>query len=510
MQSYTTLNFKQMVHEEEDPTKKLPIQPGTRVQVPNHEQTKCSMRRNGIVRAYAANTNMGLVRNYNEDRVSIILNIQKPEHRAHESWPKCSFFGVYDGHGGSACAEFLRDNLHLYVVREDCFPWNPKEALQIGFNKVEQKFLESCQGVDENGNKTIVERSGSCAIVVLIVGETCFVANVGDSRAVMSVGGGSEAIPLSTDHKPSEKGEYARIVRAGGQVYQTTTATTGTPRGDPKQDYIVGPIRVLPGRLSVSRTFGDPEAKLAFRGGNPDVVVCTPDIRSFQLSKEHDFILLASDGIFDKLSNEDAVKCAWVSCNLDENAELKESRKAANEHEQCGMSVETVLKNSLYRQSLDNVTVVMIAFSNFKRAVFGRGKHSDRSAAEMKEQPKEQAAIKPPPAKNNAIKGLKQMPVSNQALKVLNDENQPPTSARQSSRTKLPPHPQEQKKLNIYNSKNMNHLIGAYSGREHSHDGALKEKTSMFVNRPQEDRRPGESFLSSQTRKKDLRGGQLL
>jgi protein phosphatase 2C family protein 2/3 len=43
-------------------------------------------------------------------------------------------------------------------------------------------------------------------------------------------------------------------------------------------DYIVGPIRVLPGRLSVSRTFGDPEAKFEFRGGNPNVVVCKPDI----------------------------------------------------------------------------------------------------------------------------------------------------------------------------------------------------------------------------------------
>jgi protein phosphatase 2C family protein 2/3 len=88
------------------------LQPGTRIVIPNHEPTKCSFKRNGIVRAYAANTNQGLVRNYNEDRVSIILNIVKPEHRHNETWPKCSFFGVYDGHGGSACAEFLRDNLH--------------------------------------------------------------------------------------------------------------------------------------------------------------------------------------------------------------------------------------------------------------------------------------------------------------------------------------------------------------------------------------------------------------
>jgi len=50
-------------------------------------------------------------------------------------------------------------------------------------------------------------------------------------------------------------------------------------------EFIVGPIRVLPGRLSVCRTFGDPEAKLAYRNGNPNVVCALPDIRSFQISK---------------------------------------------------------------------------------------------------------------------------------------------------------------------------------------------------------------------------------
>lgn len=208
--SFTTLNMNEMIHDadEDDESKKLPLQPGTRIVIPNHEATKCSMKRNGIVRAYAANTNQGLVRNYNEDRVSIILNIVKPEHRQHEEWPKCSFFGVYDGHGGHACAEFLRDNLHHYVIKEESFPWNPKEAMLKGFLKAEEHFMEMCLGKDENGNQTLVERSGSCAIVVLIVGEVCFVGNVGDSRALMSSNGGEIVQALSDDHKPSEQEEY--------------------------------------------------------------------------------------------------------------------------------------------------------------------------------------------------------------------------------------------------------------------------------------------------------------
>lgn len=57
-----------------------------------------------------------------------------------------------------------------------------------------------------------VEKSGSCAVVVLIVGEICYVANVGDSRGVMSGANGNVVYPLSKDHKPDEEGEYQRIM----------------------------------------------------------------------------------------------------------------------------------------------------------------------------------------------------------------------------------------------------------------------------------------------------------
>lgn len=55
--------------------------------------------------------------------------------------------------------------------------------------------------------------------MILIVGETCYTANVGDSRAVLSMNCGEKVIDLSDDHKPSEMKEYNRIIKAGGQVY---------------------------------------------------------------------------------------------------------------------------------------------------------------------------------------------------------------------------------------------------------------------------------------------------
>ena len=59
---------------------------------------------------------------------------------------------------------------------------------------------------------------------MLIVGEICYTANVGDSRAILSSNGGQQVVALSRDHKPSDVDEYSRIIKAGGQIYQTTTA----------------------------------------------------------------------------------------------------------------------------------------------------------------------------------------------------------------------------------------------------------------------------------------------
>lgn len=62
---------------------------------------------------------------------------------------------------------------------------------------------------------------------------------------------------------------------------------------------------MLPGRLSVSRTFGDCQAKMEKYNGNPNVIIVDPEITHVDISNDnHDYILLACDGIFDRLNTD--------------------------------------------------------------------------------------------------------------------------------------------------------------------------------------------------------------
>ena len=85
--------------------------------LPNPQPQEFSAKSYGQVKAYASCTNQGLVRNYNEDRVTTALNIPRPinNNTTAERWPLCHVFCVFDGHGGDKCANFLQERIHHYV-----------------------------------------------------------------------------------------------------------------------------------------------------------------------------------------------------------------------------------------------------------------------------------------------------------------------------------------------------------------------------------------------------------
>lgn len=337
-----------------------------------------------MIQAYAANTNQGVFRNYNEDRVSIILNITMPAFKQIDNWPTCSFFAVYDGHGGASCADFLRDNLHQFIIKQESFPSDPASAIREGFQEAEEFFLEIVENAADEAMREagevnyegFVDNSGSCAIVILIVDEKVYVANVGDSRAIMSADGGRRCLNLSCDSKPNEERESLRILAHGGKIYQTQTVV---PKIDGSgNECILGPHRVFPGRLSVSRSFGDIEAKLPKYGGNMQVIVATPEIRVFDVDDSMDYIILACDGIFDKLTNKEVIQSVWES--------VMES-KTRDPHKNCGIGVDRILRTSVAKKTMDNITVVFVAFKNFEKLIKTIGYVVDEEMMEDEEFP---------------------------------------------------------------------------------------------------------------------------
>lgn len=85
-----------------------------------------------------------------------------------KSGVRSTFFAVYDGHGGTGCCDFLRDYLHEYIINHQSFPTDPKKAIVEGIHRVESKFIELAKKKFAKTGQ--LDRSGSCAIIVMIVG----------------------------------------------------------------------------------------------------------------------------------------------------------------------------------------------------------------------------------------------------------------------------------------------------------------------------------------------------
>ena len=323
----------------------------------NYEQSKTSKKKLGIIKSYGVNTYQGIVRNYNEDRVSIIINMNKPKNWHKKIWPKISFFGIYDGHGGEGCSEYLRDNLHkLICINNEYFPDNIPEAIKLGFQKAEKDFINNHA---LNGDNEIIDRSGSCAVIILIIDKKIYIANVGDSRCLLSMENGKKYIEVTKDHKPNSPNELKRIKRYGGNIYQTETTINNASNPNLEGKILIGPYRVVPGRLSVSRTIGDVEAKMVKFGGIPNVIIAEPEIFFYDLNRNDiDFFILGCDGIYDQMSSNEILDCVWMILKEKEHSSVKQIKDI---HSQSGLIVDLIIKSALARKSFDNVTCLFVA-----------------------------------------------------------------------------------------------------------------------------------------------------
>lgn len=280
-----------------------------------------------FLKAYAYNSNQGNVRDYNEDTITA--------RKINDYF----FFGVYDGHGGNGCSIYLRDNLYNYITEFS------KEGIKKAIEEAEDSFITKKA---LSPKKELLDPSGSCGIMAIIKENKCIIANVGDSRCVVFKKG--KTFFATEDHKPNSDVEKERITKAGGKLYQTPTLFPLFQNGQE----VTGPWRVLPGRLSVSRTFGDVEAKEESLGGMKGVVVALPDITEIELDNDTNFIVIGCDGIFDVLSNEDLIECARIV--------IKERKDYSLNH-LCGEIANMIVKAALAKDSFDNVSCIVLVMN---------------------------------------------------------------------------------------------------------------------------------------------------
>ncbi|KJE91475.1 hypothetical protein CAOG_02605 [Capsaspora owczarzaki ATCC 30864] len=220
--------------------------------------SRSEVRRANDTRAFAGVRSTRARRDYNEDRLCVA-----------QFGPDTFFFAVFDGHGGSSAADFATAHVHWEVHALMQAGASPSAALVGAFQKVNDDYCASAR------SSSTSRTAGTTAVVAVVVGRTMYIANVGDSRAILCRSGRS--VQMSFDHKPDVPEEQQRIEAQGGEVVH---------------DF--GAYR-LQGMLTVSRALGDLELQ---QFG----LISTPFVVRHEISMNDAFLVLASDGLHDALA----------------------------------------------------------------------------------------------------------------------------------------------------------------------------------------------------------------
>ncbi|KAL8129959.1 hypothetical protein V2J09_019114 [Rumex salicifolius] len=261
---------------------------------------------------YSVYCKRGKKRAVMEDRYCASLDLQDNAKQA--------FFGVFDGHGGCKAAEFAAKNIGKNIMDEvsrkksDKIETNLQEAVKHGYLKTDSDFLKE----DLHG--------GSCCVTALISNGDLVVSNAGDCRAVVSRAGTAQ--PLTTDHRPSRPDEKDRIEATGGYI-----------------DCYHGVWRIQ-GSLAVSRAIGDRNLK--------QWVISEPETKTHKIESDYEFLILASDGLWDKVTNQEAVDIARPICSGKSNSDSLAACKK-------------LVDLSASRGSLDDISVMVIQLQHYNK-----------------------------------------------------------------------------------------------------------------------------------------------
>lgn len=224
------------------------------------------------------------------------------------------FFGIFDGHRGSAAAEFSAQALPGFLQISG-YTSSPSKALCEAFVNTDIAFKEELAHCNSKKVSQKDWHPGCTALTSLIVRDKLFVANAGDCRAILCRAG--RPFPMSKEHLASCREERMRVMSLGMEV-----------------KWQVDTWRVGPAALEVTRSIGDGDLKPA--------VTAEPEIIEASLSVIDEFLVMASDGLWDVVSNEEVISIV---------------RDTVKEPSMCSKRLAT---EAAERGSKDNITVIVI------------------------------------------------------------------------------------------------------------------------------------------------------
>ncbi|KAG6518072.1 probable protein phosphatase 2C 2 [Zingiber officinale] len=238
-----------------------------------------------------------------------------------------AFYGVFDGHGGPDAAAYIKQRAIRLLFEDANFP-QATEADEIFVESVENSVRESFLNADLAlaDDSTISSSSGTTALAALVFGRYLVVANAGDCRAVLCRKG--QAIDMSQDHRPNYDAERRRVEQSGGFI---------------DDGY-------LNGALSVTRALGDWYLKMP--RGFPSPLVAEPEFRQAILTEDDEFLIIGCDGIWDVMSSQIAVGIV---------------RRGLRRHKDPELCARELVMEALRLNTCDNLTVIVICFSDESR-----------------------------------------------------------------------------------------------------------------------------------------------
>eukprot|EP00656_Telonema_subtile_P002683 TRINITY_DN11223_c0_g1_i2.p1 TRINITY_DN11223_c0_g1~~TRINITY_DN11223_c0_g1_i2.p1 ORF type:complete len:504 (+),score=137.45 TRINITY_DN11223_c0_g1_i2:52-1563(+) len=291
--------------------------------------------------AFGGQTSMAGRRVLQEDRTMVVNNLHSVlAHPVASSFGGygASLFGVFDGHNGADAAEYCVRHFPGEVAKQlvaaaytdpGMNPETVKAALIQAFVVVDAKYLEFA--------KKRKLRDGCTALVALLLNSRLFIANLGDSRAVISRANTAER--LTFEHRAGLEGEAARIKAAGGEVVyiQGTYRVKLTAEAAGASGWNMDKA---PPMLTVSRTIGDRMFKIPSK-----LIENIPDVKWYDLGEKDDLIVLGSDGIFEVMTDQE---------------QIDKANQAIDNDKLPSEAARRVVTEAYHRESSDNITVVAI------------------------------------------------------------------------------------------------------------------------------------------------------